>query len=66
MTFSSRVGVGFGECVVSEKNSSAETRKFGALWSLEFGVGVFHEYLLINFGWGELLQRRILTSPQVG
>ncbi len=26
------------------------------LWSLEFGVGVFHEFLLINFVGDELMQ----------
>ena len=36
-----------------------------ALWSLEFGVGILHEFLLINFGGAsycrDVLQGRILT-----
>ena len=33
-------------------------RSFLTIWSLNFGVGVFHELLLINFGEDELMQRR--------
>ena len=35
------------------------------LWSLEFGVGVFYEFLLINFVGDELMQGQTLTSQQV-
>ena len=35
------------------------------LWSLDFGVGVFHDFSLMNFGGNELLQRRTLTPQQV-
>ncbi len=35
------------------------------LWGLDFGVGVFHGFLLINFGGNELMQGRTLTSQQV-
>ncbi len=32
------------------------------LWSLEFGVAVFYEFLLINFVGDELMQGQTLTS----
>ena len=33
---------------------------YGVLWSLDFGIGVFHEFLLINFNGDELMQGREL------
>ena len=36
------------------------------LWSLEFGAGVFHDFLLIKFGGTEQMQRRNLAAQQVG
>ncbi len=36
-----------------------------ALWSLDFGVGVFHDFSRMNFGRNELMQGRTLTPQQV-
>ena len=35
------------------------------LWSLDFGVGVFHDFSRMNFGGNELMQGRTLTPQQV-
>ncbi len=35
------------------------------LLSLDFGVGVFHDFSRLNFGGNELMQRRTLTPQQV-
>lgn len=43
-------------------NLKPKTRK---TYCLEFGVGNFHEFLLINFDGVELLQGRASTSQQV-
>lgn len=40
-------------------------RHGAVLWGLNVGVGVFHDFSLINFGGNKLVQGRTLISQQV-
>ncbi len=51
--------------IEKEKPSPGGLRQvWGRLLSLDFGVGVFHDFSRMNFGGNELMQVRTLTPQQ--